>query len=345
MKVKELLFEYGSTREGTIDEFMYSIVQQYCPNNFKAIANKEAPVLWRGARLEHDLIRVPCEQDDGTPWSFEWARMSARTGRTSATGNNSLMTHIDTHKEWADYPKRSNSVFCTTNMSWTANFGTPYMIIPFDDVKAYAASKTDMNLVKMGPPEFHKDPMILGSELNDIKSRLFKVKDVINSVYAKDSYPDEDAMLKPYIDAMEDIKSEFFSIRGIVRLDKTKLKDVSSDLKFLGRLFDSRPVDSIPYMQLKGKYAIAMYEALEPLQLYVQELLRFLDKSGANSIEDAFDLHITPKKLGVELYTSLSSIPDKKFEEIWFEGSYVMILAHEKYFLNNMKKFIKDYKI
>ena len=53
-----------------------------------------------------------------------------------------LIDHI--WKEWSDYPKRSQSIICTNNLVTADNFGSPYIIFPYNNSKIGICPAVDL---------------------------------------------------------------------------------------------------------------------------------------------------------------------------------------------------------
>ena len=68
----------------------------------------------------------------------------SKSERKSANTSNFYTLWIDNSKKWADYPKRSKSLICTTQAQTAAGYGTSYMMIPYDGAKIGVCPSYDM---------------------------------------------------------------------------------------------------------------------------------------------------------------------------------------------------------
>lgn len=126
MKYKDFINESSShnhVNEITEDELI-KIIKENCSK-----ADLDSPLL-RGMRDVGDYLRI-----DGDT-----------INRTSKDGNNIYTVCFDEYFKKNNYPLRSKSVICATNdqHAFVSSYGTPYVIIPYNDVSLAVCDNEDI---------------------------------------------------------------------------------------------------------------------------------------------------------------------------------------------------------
>jgi len=114
-----------------------SEIKKNCWNNYKFFLKKREWV-FRGIRRKSDAY-LKIDSNTGTP------RVSANTPRNYYT----LL--MDNLSSWKKYPLRSRSIICSTSDEYAEDYGTLYVVIPYDDANVGIASDEDIwDSFKMG---------------------------------------------------------------------------------------------------------------------------------------------------------------------------------------------------
>jgi len=97
--------------------------------------------------------------------------------RRSAHTKNYYTLINDNSSYWKQYPKRSESLICTTSSNTTEGYGTSYIVLPYDNAKIGVCSKSDYwfsfpNLFKLA--DGYYDMSLFNNELE----RLFQQVDI-----------------------------------------------------------------------------------------------------------------------------------------------------------------------
>jgi hypothetical protein len=137
MKVREL-FESVEIKE----DFKNAILQN-CSHNAAIMVRREL-LLQRG--LSYGKLKDA--RPTGIPdFSYRVIDELLRD-RDSLTGSNQFMNFTKSSAMWEEFPDRTRSVFCATGNN-PNDFGTPYLVIPFDSVKVYGGGAEDFNQVEI----------------------------------------------------------------------------------------------------------------------------------------------------------------------------------------------------
>ena len=318
MKVKHLMYE---NTYGSVEDFINNVIKTNCSNNFKAIANGEAKPLWRGTRLAANSTPVITRDSSDNVLGFDWIIQAPPVHRDSITNSNVLADIISTSPKWHDFPSRNKSIFCSHDKDWTSSFGPPHLVIPFDSVKSYAVAKSDMNITNIDG--LNISMIIFASAVSHIKStlhHLLRTKTPLDkSVHILFSR----------------LKSDYFTNQKPIKIRLDVVPDVESDINTIEEFLMKNPLDLTTSESLVREYkrisdAVAHYKSIV----------------AHSNLKQLFLKQITPENMGCALYSDLSSIPDDiESEEIWFEGSYVLVLAHRNLFLDHMQDMIREFKI
>jgi len=154
----------------------------------------------------------------------------SRRDSSSSSGFYSLI--IDNSGFWSGYPKRSRSLICSPSRSYSSNFGTVYLVIPFDNSNFGVCPEEDIwrSFDFSNYKEF--------SDLSEFDTHLNKISNIILD---KD-LPSED---------FKEFRSMLFEIgrkaeRGEVNLEKSSLlrdyieSDVQDFLFYLEELLNPK---------------------------------------------------------------------------------------------------------
>jgi len=115
MRLKQYILNEGRSQIISEDEAM-NIIHNKCSDSIK----KDATPIYRGIRNNHDYMFV--DPKKGEP------RISANT--------KNYYTLLNDHSHyWKEYPKRSRSIICTTDMDMSNNYGWVYRVYPYNGSK------------------------------------------------------------------------------------------------------------------------------------------------------------------------------------------------------------------
>lgn len=111
MKFKTFLLNEGRSKELTMDDAV-ALYKKHC-KQYKW----EDQLVYRGI--------------NANPTKPQFVDPSKHT-RASANTMNFYTLWIDNSKKWAKYPKRSQSLICTTGIEGARSFGNPFIVVPYD---------------------------------------------------------------------------------------------------------------------------------------------------------------------------------------------------------------------
>lgn len=98
--------------------------------------------------------------------------------RTSRNTRNYYTLLLDNLSSWSKYPKRSESIICSNDINGASSFGTPYLVIPYDNAKWGVCHFNDLwfsfNLGLQKEFSSNKGVQVIVdmSEFNDILERM-----------------------------------------------------------------------------------------------------------------------------------------------------------------------------
>ena len=114
----------AETLKLTTEEIIKSI-EQYSPKTIKSFKDVR---IYRGV---HNINVDPKYVD---PTQFN---------RKSSSTSNFYTVIIDNSPAWSKYPKRSQSLVCSTNFEYASGYGKTYLVIPIDGVPIGVCSEDD----------------------------------------------------------------------------------------------------------------------------------------------------------------------------------------------------------
>jgi hypothetical protein len=105
-----------------------NFIDDHCTNALSAFQTKKARIFRgiTGANEETTLI---------DPAQFT---------RVSRNTSNTYTLIIDNSPAWKEYPKRSKSIICTTDYDVAADYGNPYLVLPYDGSKIGVCPTSDI---------------------------------------------------------------------------------------------------------------------------------------------------------------------------------------------------------
>lgn len=130
MNLDEALVQssFGKFEDLLTDAHVYHTLKTNCAKNIEAFLKSDT-MIWRGYE----------NNDDMTMQVFHGGRM-----RHSLNAKNYYTLLMDNLPSWKGYPKRSESLICTTHQGSAHDFGTPRMMIPFDTTIVGVCSQNDL---------------------------------------------------------------------------------------------------------------------------------------------------------------------------------------------------------
>lgn len=149
MKVNQL-FEEDEKRK--FDSDLNELINKFCHRNFASVISGYAPTLFRGSN----------NSKDRTSNAFRYCLMPPRANpRVSLTDFNLFNSYVSAAPAWKSIPKRNKSYFCTADFYTAQEFGDAKLIIPFDNVRSFAACESDFNDIVVNGKNLHA----IGQEL------------------------------------------------------------------------------------------------------------------------------------------------------------------------------------
>jgi hypothetical protein len=160
------------------------------------------------------------------------------TKRISQDTSNWYTEIFDNHPEMTHFPKRSESLICSTNEAYARDFGMAYAVIPVDGAKIGMVNKSDIWAVK---------PNLFGVT-KGIRFLNDDIKEIVNLALGQDFLRMADFDLLKIIDA--ELKSE----------DSWLLKKISG-----GELYELRAMARSP--EFKNEFLNSILDAYSPTKL------------------------------------------------------------------------------
>ena len=137
MKLQELYEDSAVKLQSNYKELV-SLIKSKCFNNFKALMDNKAKMLFRGTN-QPGYKMLPNE-------AMFLVSAERTTPRKSATDHNLILQYTALHPSWKNVPSRSYSSSATPSYQHASEFlGSVWVIIPFDDVDILAVTDEDFN--------------------------------------------------------------------------------------------------------------------------------------------------------------------------------------------------------
>jgi len=124
MRLKQFILQESRSRVISEDE-AYSIIEKNCKKAIKAYFKDIK--MWRGIHNKNPYLYID-------PKKFT---------RKSKDNDNYYTLINDNASCWKDYPKRSQSIVCSTSMRDSQDYGSPYIVLPYDGAKIGVAPAFD----------------------------------------------------------------------------------------------------------------------------------------------------------------------------------------------------------
>jgi len=275
MKLHELFEDQNG------DQDLIDILRKHCPNNLKAMASGRAPMLWRGMNWDAS-IETPKYKCDTVS--------TQKTKRESKTGSNLIMSFFSTNKDWVESTvNRSLSTSTSCSYDYASQFSGPtWLVIPFDNVKRFSYTYTDLNLVDVND-----------TSLIDLNHQM---KDISNAIegFRHWNYDklDKDIARIAHADIFDyDIGSHHYSTEEI--------KEFSNQLE---------------------KIFVLLKNTKKRKTLAVTDAATFKDMEEEMNDSSMYRWmlnELSPSALGIKTFNSITQIPNHvKKAEVWFDGDY-----------------------
>jgi len=162
MRLKQYILQEGRSKQLDKQE-AFSLIDKHCKEAVKAYFDGKR--IYRGARNKKDYLYID-------PKKFI---------RKSKDNDNYYTLINDNADCWKGYPKRSQSIICTTSISDALDYGEPYIVFPYDGAKIGVAPAFDYW------SSFIDE---LNMNLNDFVLTLKKVFKSLNIPLSDKSYKD-----------------------------------------------------------------------------------------------------------------------------------------------------------
>jgi hypothetical protein len=237
--------------------------------------------------------------------------------RQSRLGVNFNMHLINSWAASHDLPDRAKSVFCSTTQSGVGTFGRPCLIIPHDSVKSFAYAPLDVNR--------YDSKREMKTDVLDIFGIILELARQISVTINATSTQNYKTTIR-LIELIEPHGAREFLID---LRDKKPLGKIGTSI--LIGFFDSVLNDDVLSKSIKKDKASS--HAIDVLDSILTELKLRLLKLNISSIQEIKKV-VFPSDYGITTSNSLNGIKfsDKNskavpavFDELWFEGKYLLI--------------------
>jgi hypothetical protein len=182
MKFKTYLNEGRSisiSKERAIDE-----IGNNCVKNFRFFLKKKE-WLYRGVEIYKDFLFVDSNK--------------GKERKSANIHTNYYTLLIDNLPSWKNYPLRSRSIICSTDERYAKSYGTPYVVIPYDNTNIAIAPEDDLwdsfpklfKLGSLGQFNDYLEHLFIKYDLDVFNNDYGSLKDAliqINSFGYKDRY-------------------------------------------------------------------------------------------------------------------------------------------------------------
>ena len=333
MKLQELFESEDDDEEFDLfpkltDKNVIQAIRDYCPNNFKDMASGKAKMLWRGTEQKHtDTFYGKKVGMLVTPPRV--------THRESRTGISILMDYTRFADDWKNIPDRGMSVFCATNKKNASEFAdtanSTWLAVPWDNVKVFAAIKTDFNLSRIPNTKYPHAIMNLAAELAMLSG---DAADLGVTAERQLDKLESNLALRALIPHLKN--SVFPKVRTGQPITKKELIDFSRIVELIMKVMDPKWTSYTAVKKSLGIPKFASKDAVEEARVddmidHIIQLARMSDLLkdtvlGSKTILEFLEDHLNPDVLGVVTARNVRDIPDKFFQEnseVWFEGGWV----------------------
>lgn len=237
--------------------------------------------------------------------------MTPKAGRKSANTSNEFTTLVDNFlPSWKDYPKRSNSFICSTDMSYAAGFGYLHMVLPVGITKIGVCPENDM----WSSFNFDQDN---SDAIPFVNHLLHNIAAILN-----------DETGKEYNFQSNNLESELEKIINDVD-EAIKDKSIDKIISNIDYVDDADDDDNNDYRNNLTRTTVEILEMAKSKKSLVKALDDFL-----NTETNGFKL-LTPEKIFKDVNHN---------HEVWFSTPAIFILPlHNEplEFLNKLKQFRK----
>ena len=216
MRYKHYLTEGRRSKKILLPETMYEL-KTNCKQAVKSY--NKGDVIYRGVSSTLDYLKV---------------NPKYIIPRTSANTKNYYTLLNDNSPEWKDYPKRSESIICTTDINYANNYGeNVYAVFPYDGSKIGICSKKDYWF------SFDKVNKLHITNMNRFNASLFYLFDQVDIKLSDSDYNDIQKSFKLFDKQFKDdkksidnlIKDNGFGILNNYNKHKDLMKTIQEVLK------------------------------------------------------------------------------------------------------------------
>jgi len=190
-----------------------NLLTKKCKKSLNAIINIEPTVvmydkgtiIYRGIpKKDEDFLSINPKQ--GNP-------------RRSANTSNYYTLIIDNDPAWKEYPKRSQSIICSTGNDSATSYGTVYMVFPYDGAKIGVTPADDFW------SGFANSKIYLMSNFNRSLQKLFKY---LNISFDDDSWQDIQSAFKELDEEIDGDDDYYYDILSLSKASESWLKEYIS---------------------------------------------------------------------------------------------------------------------
>ena len=273
-----------AARYAKMDTGIATALKTHCKNNLNEMVKRKV-VLYRGFETEKSMA---------TSSGGSWIEMSTRTKpRSSATSSNLFINFVHHSPLWKDIPDRALSNSCTSSLSTAGDFGTLWVIIPFDDATKFGACEEDFNTTI---------PKTFGRNLAETAWDFAPIFNFANHIKKRDAFGELDPKVAKILS-----NSVFTKSNSSSQYSMEDLETISNGINTLMSIV----------LKSSGKNASAHHDELYFTMTKISQILR-----GKTFLE-WLETVVSPESLGVSVVT-LSGINKFRNEpEFWFQSGYV----------------------
>lgn len=264
-----------------------------CSESLKALENDS--VLWRG-----DKNRINGSIIDST-----------NAKRFSKDTNNLYQLMMEKSKLFSNYPKRTNSIICTSRYGTATAYGNPYAIFPTNGTKIVVSNCSDF--IGMMP----KSGFFSGISLNDISyafENFFSFLGISHRIKVE-SLTDIDDKLSKYSPV------EILALLSVLNSFRFSIPNFPNNLK---ALYQFNVFTNRDYIIDKLKTYVEWIKEHGVGEGSFEQVLKALEHKKSFS---AFCDQLTPENLDLKLVNPGDKIKDDV--ECWFSGKAVIIPIKE----------------
>jgi hypothetical protein len=215
MRLQQYILQEGRGKSISIDEAK-SLIEVMCIDALKAYKN--GSIIYRGVKQQYDYALI--NPKSGKP-------------RVSANTSNHYTLINDNSPYWKGYPKRSESIICSTEKDVTYLYGNVYIVLPYDGAEIGVCPSQDY---------WYSFEKSIDSSLDQFNSNLdYLIKMVTDKKVNLKSYSSLVKSFKEFDESFNKMSDDpKIIIKNTYEFLK-KYKDDDSLLKYVQKLLSPKP--------------------------------------------------------------------------------------------------------